>query len=168
MPESVLRLIVNGRPQQLVAADEMTLLEVVRDRLHLHGTKDGCAAGSCGSCTLWVDGVPRLACVTLAKTVQDCEIVTIEGLAGWWGKQHAADAAELHPLQAAFAEQGAVQCGFCTPGMVMGGAALLRDTPSPSRAQIQEALSGHLCRCTGYEQIIRAVQAAGRRMLDEA
>ncbi len=165
MAESVMRLRVNGREHHLVVSDEATLLEVLREQLHLHGTKDGCAVGSCGTCTVWLDGVPRLSCVTLAKTVEGRDVVTIEGLAGWWGRERPGEgAAAFHPLQTAAVEAGAVQCGFCTPGMLMAGAALLRDTPAPGREEIREALSGHLCRCTGYEQIIHAVELAAGRM----
>ena len=165
MSESVLRLRVNGRSQQLVVTDETTLLEVLRGPLQLHGTKDGCATGSCGACTVWIDGIPRLSCITLAKAVEGSDVLTIEGLARWWGEERSGEgAAQLHPLQDSVMEEGAVQCGFCTPGMIMAGAALLRTTPSPTRDEIREALSGHLCRCTGYEQIVRAVEGAAARM----
>ena len=163
MAESLLQLTVNGQPQAMWIRDEATLLEVLRDELALTGTKNGCAVGHCGACTVWIDGAPRLACVTLARTVAGRAVTTVEGLAGWWRDSHPEEAEHLagHPLQAAFVAHGAVQCGFCTPGMLMAGAALLRENPHPDRHDIREALAGHLCRCTGYEQIVRAVAAVG-------
>lgn len=164
MAESLVRLRVNGRDRQVVGPDSMTLLEALREGVHLHGTKEGCGVGHCGTCTVWIDGQPRLSCLTLARTVAGREVLTVEGLGGWHGRHSGDGAAEMHPLQETMVEEGGVQCGFCTPGMVMAGAALLRDTPHPTAGEIKEALSGHLCRCTGYAQIVRSVEVAAKRM----
>ena len=155
MPSRLLTLSVNGRTQTVAAADSATLLDVLRDRLHLTGTKQGCDGGECGACTVLVDGAPRLACITLAASVEGRRIETIESLA---------TQGRLSALQRAFHEQLGAQCGFCTPGMVMAAEALLRREPQPSEAQIRDALAGNLCRCTGYVKIVEAVQtAAGAR-----
>lgn len=151
MATRLLRLQVNGRAHELAARDHALLLEVLRDGLGLTGTKQGCDGGECGACTVLVDGEPRLACITLAASVADRAIETIEGQAR---------GGRLSPLQQAFHEHLGAQCGFCTPGMVMAAQALLRRTPRPSEAQIREALAGNLCRCTGYVKIVESVQAA--------
>jgi 4-hydroxybenzoyl-CoA reductase subunit gamma len=142
---------VNGRRRQVAAAASATLIEVLRDALQLSGTKQGCDGGECGACTVLVDGAPRLACITLAASVDGRGVETIESLA---------PQGRLSALQRAFHEKLGTQCGFCTPGMVMAAEALLRREPHPSEAQIREALSGNLCRCTGYTKIIESVQAA--------
>jgi 4-hydroxybenzoyl-CoA reductase subunit gamma len=147
----LLALQVNGRAHTLAARDAATLLEVLRDGLALTGTKQGCDGGECGACTVLVDGQPRLACITLAASVEGRAIETIESLA-----THG----RLSALQRAFHEHLGAQCGFCTPGMVMAAEALLREVPHPSEAQIRAALAGNLCRCTGYVKIIESVQAA--------
>jgi 4-hydroxybenzoyl-CoA reductase subunit gamma len=147
----LLRLQVNGREQALAARDAATLLEVLRDGLQLTGTKQGCDGGECGACTVLVDGAPRLACITLAASVEGRAIETIESLA---------TQGRLSALQRAFHEHLGAQCGFCTPGMVMAAESLLRREPQPSQAQIRAALSGNLCRCTGYVKIVESVQAA--------
>jgi 4-hydroxybenzoyl-CoA reductase subunit gamma len=147
----LLRLHVNGREHTLAARDAATLLEVLRDPLQLTGTKQGCDGGECGACTVLVDGAPRLACITLAASVEGRTIETIEALA-----THG----RLSALQRAFHEHLGTQCGFCTPGMVMAAEALLRREPRPSDEQIRQALSGNLCRCTGYVKIVESVQAA--------
>jgi aerobic-type carbon monoxide dehydrogenase small subunit (CoxS/CutS family) len=153
-------LSVNGETHTLTAAVHRTLLEVLREQLLLTGTKHGCELGECGACTVLVDGVPTLSCLTLPIEVQGCAITTIEGLER---------GGRLHPLQETFAELGAAQCGYCTPGMLLSGAALLEQIPSPSLDQIKEALAGNLCRCTGYTKIYEAVVAAGERIaLDDA
>ena len=155
MNSRLLQLSVNGRAQSVAAPDSATLLEVLRDTLHLTGTKQGCDGGECGACTVLVDGAPRLACITLAASVEGRSIETIESLA---------TQGRLSALQRAFHEQLGAQCGFCTPGMVMAAEALLRREPQPSEAQIRAALAGNLCRCTGYVKIVEAVQtAAGAR-----
>jgi carbon-monoxide dehydrogenase small subunit len=132
-----------------------TLLEVLREDLGLPGTKHGCELGECGACTVLVDSEPVLSCLALALEMQENEITTIEGLEQDGG---------LHPLQETFAELGAAQCGYCTPGIMLSGAALLRDNPQPTREEIKEALAGNLCRCTGYTKIYEAVEAAAGRM----
>ena len=155
MRSRLLTLSVNSRTQSVAAADSATLLDVLRDGLHLTGTKQGCDGGECGACTVLVDGAPRLACITLAASVEGRQIETIEALA---------TQGRLSALQRAFHEQLGAQCGFCTPGMVMAAEALLRREPQPSEAQIRAALAGNLCRCTGYVKIVEAVQtAAGAR-----
>jgi 4-hydroxybenzoyl-CoA reductase subunit gamma len=147
----LLRLQVNGCEQVLAARGAATLLEVLRDALQLTGTKQGCDGGECGACTVLVDGAPRLACITLAASVEGRAIETIESLA---------TQGRLSALQRAFHEHLGAQCGFCTPGMVMAAEALLRREPRPSEVQIRAALSGNLCRCTGYVKIVESVQAA--------
>jgi len=146
-----LTLAVNGRKHQIAAADHSLLVDVLRETLGLTGTKQGCDGGECGACTVLVDGQPRLACITLAVAVEGREVETIEGLAR---------SGRMSALQQAFHERLGTQCGFCTPGMVMAAEALLRREPHPGEAQIREALSGNLCRCTGYVKIVESVQAA--------
>lgn len=146
-----MHLRVNGKQRRVVAAADAMLLEVLRDQLALTGAKLGCGMGECGSCTVLLDGKAVCSCLTLAVEAQDHEITTIEGLAA---------IGTLHPLQAAFAEAGGVQCGFCTPGMVLAAKALLDEEPHPTDAQVRRGLSGNLCRCTGYSKIIEAVLIA--------
>ncbi len=148
-------LRVNGERYEVAVLPHRTLLEVLREDLGLTGTKHGCELGECGACTVLLDGVPLLSCLTLPLEVQDCEITTIEGL-----EQHG----RLHPLQETFAELGAAQCGYCTPGMLLAGVALLREHSHPTREQIKDALAGNLCRCTGYTKIYEAVEAAAERL----
>ena len=144
-------LTVNGRSHALEVEPHRSLLNVLRENLGLTGTKEGCNAGDCGACTVLLSGAPVNACLVLAVQAEGQEITTVEGV----GKE-----GQLDPLQEAFVRHGAVQCGFCTPGLVMSSVALLRETPRPTRAEIQDALSGNLCRCTGYIQIIEAIEAA--------
>ncbi len=144
-------LHVNGEQHALAVPVQRTLLEALRYDLGLTGSKQGCDKGDCGACTVLADGEPILACITLAADAQDRRIVTIEGLAGPQG---------LDPVQRAFAECGALQCGFCQPGMMLSARALLDHTPKPTLPQIKEALSGNLCRCTGYTKIYEAVEVA--------
>jgi aerobic-type carbon monoxide dehydrogenase small subunit (CoxS/CutS family) len=153
----VLHLTVNGDRHDLAAPAHWTLLEVLRYRLGLTGSKQGCDKGDCGACTVLVDGKPVLACLTLAATVEDRAITTIEGLMPLHMKRggHGPD-----PVQAAFDKCGALQCGFCQPGMMLSARALLDRNACPTRAEIREALSGNLCRCTGYTQIFEAVELA--------
>jgi 4-hydroxybenzoyl-CoA reductase gamma subunit len=151
MTKQLLNLNVNGREHQLAAPGSALLLDVLRTELGLTGSKQGCDGGECGACTVLVDGQPRLACITLAASVEGREIETIEALA---------QAGRMSRLQQAFHEKLGTQCGFCTPGMVMAAEALLRREPHPSEAQIRDALSGNLCRCTGYVKIIEAVRTA--------
>ena len=147
--------VVNGDPVSVAIAPHATLLEVVREDLGLTGTKHGCELGECGTCTLLVDDVPMLSCLALALSHRDGRIDTVEGMARDGG---------LHPLQDAFAELGAAQCGYCTPGFLIAAKALLATNRSPSRPDIKEALSGNLCRCTGYLKIFEAVELAATRM----
>ena len=144
-------LRVNGESHTVAAEPHHTLLEVLREELGLTGTKHGCELGECGACTVLVDGVPLLSCLTLPSQVRGHEILTVEGLA---------DGPRLHPLQMAFAEEGAAQCGYCTPGMLMAAKALLDTNPSPSLADMQQAIAGNLCRCTGYTAIYEAIAKA--------
>lgn len=148
-----LRLTVNGRRHELLVEPRRTLLQLVREDLRLTGAKDVCSLGACGACTVLVDGQPTLACLTLALACRDKAITTIEGLAQ--------DGA-LHPLQQAFIDKGAVQCGYCTSGMILTGKALLDETPHPTPGQARRAIAGNLCRCTGYVQIVEAIVAAGQ------
>ena len=148
-------LVVNGEPHGVAIAPERTLLEVLREDLDLTGTKHGCELGECGACTVLVDGEPRLSCLTLAVEAEGREITTVEGLASENG---------LHPLQRAFVELSAAQCGYCTPGMLLTAKALLDKNPSPSRDETKQALAGNLCRCTGYVKILEAVDLAAAEM----
>jgi aerobic-type carbon monoxide dehydrogenase small subunit (CoxS/CutS family) len=152
--KEIATFIVNGIQHEELIESNMTLLELLRDRLGLTGTKQGCAAsGNCGACTVLVDGDPILSCLTLAATVKGRNILTIEGLA---------KGTTLDPLQRAFIDQGAVQCGFCTPGMILTARHLLDHNPNPGREEIKAGLAGNLCRCTGYVKIVDAVQAAAK------
>ncbi|HET9350177.1 MAG TPA: (2Fe-2S)-binding protein [Burkholderiales bacterium] len=149
---------VNGEASDASFAPYKTLLEVLREDLGLTGTKHGCELGECGACAVLVDGEPKLSCLVLAVECADKSVDTVEGLAS---------GATLHPLQAAFADLGAAQCGYCTPGILMTAKALLDKENAPSRERIKEAISGNLCRCTGYQQIFEAIEEAARRMSDE-
>jgi carbon-monoxide dehydrogenase small subunit len=152
----LVRLAVNGESHEVVVTPRLTLVEAIRDRIGLTGTKASCESGTCGACTVLVEGRPVLACITLAIECDGKRVETVEGLA---------DGEKLSALQEAFLDQGAVQCGFCTPGMLMSATALLRAHPQPTREQVNKALEGNLCRCTGYNAIVAAVrQAAGERV----
>ena len=144
------RLNVNGRSHEIHAEPNRTLLEVVRDELRLTGAKEGCGTGDCGACTLLVDGRVVTSCLMLWPEAEGREVRTIEGLA---------DGGELHPLQRAFVEHGAVQCGFCIPGMILAGVATLERVPSATRAEIRDGIAGNLCRCTGYQKIVDAIES---------
>jgi aerobic-type carbon monoxide dehydrogenase small subunit (CoxS/CutS family) len=148
-------LRVNGEDTELLFAPYKTLLEVLREDLDLTGTKHGCELGECGACAVLVDGQPLLSCLVLAVECEGKAIETVEGLAR---------GSALHPLQAAFADLGGAQCGYCTPGILMTAKALLDKDPDPSRERIKEAISGNLCRCTGYVQIYESIEEAARRM----
>ena len=145
----LIQLTVNGEEHQLYVKPNWTLVDVLRNELGLTGTKKGCGSGKCGSCTVLMDGRPVDSCLILAPRADGTNIVTIEGLA----------AQEPHPLQTAFVEKGAVQCGYCTPGMIMTAKALLDEAPAPSENEIRTAISGNLCRCTGYNKIVEAIQS---------
>ena len=154
-----MELSVNGEGVEVAFAPYKTLLEVLREDLALTGTKHGCELGECGACTVLLDGAPVLSCLVLALECEGRSVQTVEGLAR---------GAELHPLQEAYADHGASQCGYCSPGMLMTAKALLESEPSPSRERIREAISGNLCRCTGYQQIVDAIEDAAGRMRAEA
>jgi aerobic-type carbon monoxide dehydrogenase small subunit (CoxS/CutS family) len=148
-------LTVNDEAREALAPVHKTLLEVLREDLGLTGTKHGCELGECGTCTVLVDGEPVLSCLVLPVEVDGRRITTVEGMA---------QAGRLHPLQQAFAELGAAQCGYCTPGILLTATALLAERPSPTRQEVKEALAGNLCRCTGYTKILDAVELAALRM----
>ena len=151
----ILRFRLNGRPVEVDAPPGRRLLDLLREDLGLIGTKEGCGEGECGACTVLVDGKPRLSCLTLAIQVEGKEVLTVEGLA---------QSGKLHPLQEAFIETAGVQCGFCTPGFLMVAYALLLENPNPTKEEVREGLSGSLCRCTGYEQIVEAVLRAAEKL----
>lgn len=143
-------IVVNGRQYEVEVEGHTTLLQLLRDKLGLRGTKEGCGQGECGSCTVLLDGKPVTSCLVLALRARGREVTTIEGLA---------QNGELHPIQEAFLTHGAVQCGFCTPGMIMAAKALLDENPHPSEQEIRQAIAGNLCRCTGYAKIVEAISS---------
>ena len=157
--KQIATFIVNEKRYELAIEPHMLLVEVLRDELGLTGTKHSCGIGSCGACTVLIDGRPTLSCLTLALTVRGKDITTIEGLA---------QGTALHPIQKAFVEHGAIQCGYCTPGMILSAKALLDKNLNPTDKEVKHALSGNLCRCTGYIKIIDAVLAAAEEMSKEA
>jgi aerobic carbon-monoxide dehydrogenase small subunit len=146
---------VNGDPHEIAIEPHYLLIEVIRDILGLTGTKHSCGVGNCGACTVLVDGEPVLACMTLALAARDKQVLTIEGLSR---------DGKMHPLQEAFVNYGAIQCGYCTPGMILTAKALLDRNPNPTEAEVRHALSGNICRCTGYVKIVEAVLAAAAGM----
>lgn len=154
MAKHAITLIVNGQEEELLVPSSMTLVHALREELGLTGTKNGCEAGECGACTVLVDGQPTNSCLVLAVELDGREITTVEGLAA---------GGKLTPLQEKFAELNAVQCGYCTPGVLMSATALLNRNPHPTEAEITQALVGNLCRCTGYQRIIDAIMAASRQ-----
>jgi carbon-monoxide dehydrogenase small subunit len=151
--KQVMNFTVNGEPYELLVDTRRTLLEVLRDEMGLTGTKEGCGLGACGTCTVILDGKPVLSCLMLAVDAQGKEVLTIEGLA---------EGEKLHPIQKSFVEKGAIQCGYCTPGMVMSAKALLDKNPKPTYEEIKQAISGNLCRCTGYTKIVEAIDAVNK------
>ena len=153
--KALIRLRVNGEVYEVYVPVHKTLLEVLREDLNLTGTKHGCELGECGTCTVLVDGEPVLSCLALPIELQNRDILTVEGLA---------ERGVPHPLQVAFAELGAAQCGYCTPGILMAAKSLLDENPRPARDEVKEALAGNLCRCTGYVKILEAVELAALRM----
>ncbi|MCB2189188.1 MAG: (2Fe-2S)-binding protein [Deltaproteobacteria bacterium] len=148
-------LMVNDQEYELLTEANRTLSQVLREDLELTGTKQGCGVGDCGSCTVLLDGQAVNSCLVLAAQAQGRRVTTIEGLAAGPG---------LHPLQEAFVDKGAIQCGFCSPGMILSAASLLKDNPSPSRLEIRQGLSGNLCRCTGYQKIVEAVEETALKL----
>ena len=155
MEKTRVRFRVNGQDVELDVDPMATLLDVLREQLGLTGTKNGCDAGDCGACTVIMDGKAILSCLTPVLQAAGKEIATVEGLA---------QEGKLHPLQEAFIECGAVQCGFCTPGMLLSAKALLDQNPSPTQEEVKVAISGNLCRCTGYKKIIDAIMLASKRI----
>lgn len=150
MKKTAISLNVNNETHDIVSNPNKTLLEALRDDLHLTGTKESCGEGVCGSCTVLVDGAPVRSCLTLAVAVQGKEITTIEGLRV---------GEKLHPVQEAFVNHHAIQCGFCSPGMILTAYALLKENPTPTEAEIRRAISGNICRCTGYAKIVEAIKS---------
>lgn len=151
----VLSFTLNGDPIEVVCKDNMTLLDLLRDKLGLTGTKKGCEQGECGACTVMLDGKPVNSCCTLAVECEGRDVMTVEGIA---------KNGQLHPIQKQFIEKWALQCGYCTPGMIMSAKALLDVNPHPTELEIREAIEGNLCRCTGYAKIVEAIQAAAAEM----
>ena len=149
--KQLITLVVNGEPREVLVKPNETLLNILREKLGITGAKHGCDTGKCGSCTVLLDGKPIRSCLTLAISVRDKEITTIEGISR---------NGDLHPIQKAFINSGAVQCGFCTPGMILFTKAFLEESPHPTEDEIKKALSANICRCTGYVKIIDAIQAA--------
>ena len=145
---------LNGEPREIESPPDRRVLDLLREDLGLTGSKESCGSGECGGCTILVDGESRLSCLMLAAQLQGRRVVTIEGVSA---------GEELHPLQQTFIDAGAVQCGFCTPGMVLASMDLLTRNPHPTRAEIREGISGNLCRCTGYQKIVDAVEAVSRK-----
>ena len=148
-----LQLMITGEPRQALVEPHYSLLDALRDGLHMTGTKKGCDEGACGACTVILDGRPVTSCMVLALSAHDAEVTTIEGLAARDG---------LHPVQQAFVDHGGLQCGFCTPGLIMSGAALLKENPTPTEEEVKFAIGGNLCRCTGYTKVVEAILAAAR------
>ncbi|MCK4546231.1 MAG: (2Fe-2S)-binding protein [Candidatus Eisenbacteria sp.] len=159
MDSHTIEFEINGKRASLEVVSHRTLLQVLREDLHLSGTKEGCGEGECGACTVLVDGRSVTACLTLAVEVDGCSVRTIEG---------ESEGPDLSPLQEAFVKNHALQCGFCTPGMIMSARALLERNPSPTEDQIKEAIAGNLCRCTGYRPIIQAIREAAARRKDQS
>ncbi len=149
----------NGKDVSIEAPPQTRALDLIRDQLGMTGTKEGCGRGECGACTILLDGRPVNACLLPAAKLQGCEVMTIEGVSDGSGG--------LHPIQESFLDQGAVQCGYCTPGMIMSARALLESNPDPTENEIEEALAGNICRCTGYGMIIRAVLQAAKVLRGE-
>jgi carbon-monoxide dehydrogenase small subunit len=149
--KTVITCHVNGEEHTVLADPRDTLLELLRDRLLLTGTKEGCGNGNCGSCTVLIDGEAVCACLVLAGETDGRQVTTVEGLSGKNGR---------HPVQQALVEHGGTQCGFCTPGIIMSAVGLLKRNPAPTDAEIRHAIAGNICRCTGYEKIVRAISAA--------
>ncbi len=150
---------LNGKPVSCDLPSNRRVVDVLREDLGLMGTKEACGTGECGACTILVDGIPRLSCLMLAAQLEGRDVTTIEGLSK--------SGETLHPIQEAFVEVGAVQCGFCTPGMVLTSTHLLSENPRPTREEIREALSGNICRCTGYQKIVDAVELAAEKLTEK-
>jgi len=154
MEKQRITLQVNGEVHEVYAFPNMTLLEVLREELHLTGAKESCGQGACGACTVLLDGLPVRSCLLFAREAEGRQVLTIEGLAS---------RGKLHPIQEAFIEHHAIQCGFCAPGMILTAKALLDRTPDPTEGEIRRALAGNICRCTGYVKIVEAIKAAAAK-----
>jgi aerobic-type carbon monoxide dehydrogenase small subunit (CoxS/CutS family) len=152
--KQVIELKVNGDTHEVLVSPNQTLLEVLREKLGLTGTKRGCDLGACGACTVLLDGEPYLSCLTLAVDAAGLDVVTIEGLG---------EGGDLHPIQKSFVEVGGLQCGFCTPGMIMTAKAILDEEPNPTEETVKKKMAGNLCRCTGYKKVVEAVTSASGR-----
>lgn len=155
MPNKTINLTVNGSPHRLEIDTRLRLVDVIRDRLHLTGTHIGCGTGNCGACTVLLGERTAKSCCVLAVEADGCAVVTIEGIGG---------EDELHPVQEAFVENHGLQCGFCTPGMILSTLQLIQDSPNPGSDEIRDAIAGNICRCTGYVKILESIQDAARRM----
>jgi carbon-monoxide dehydrogenase small subunit len=153
-----LQLTVNGEPCQIFVEPYYSLLDTLRDELHLTGTKKGCDEGDCGACTVFLNGKPVTSCLVLAHSAHEAEVTTIEGLA---------TPERLHPVQQAFVDHGGLQCGFCTPGLIMAAVGLLNENSDPTREEVKYAIGGNLCRCTGYSKVVEAILAAAQVMRTE-
>ena len=153
--KKALQITVNGELKQIFAEPYYSLLDTLRDELHLTGAKKGCDEGDCGACTVLLDGKPVTSCMVLAHSAHDSDVTTIEGLA---------DSGELHLVQQAFVEHGAPQCGFCIPGLIMSATGLLNENTSPTEEEVRLSISGNLCRCTGYSRVVKAILAAAHMM----
>jgi carbon-monoxide dehydrogenase small subunit len=160
----ILQLKVNGDVRQAMVEPYYSLLDALRDEFQLTGTKKGCDEGDCGGCTVLMDGRPVTSCLVLAHSAKDTEITTVEGVAG----QYSAQPGELHPVQQAFVDHGGLQCGFCTPGLVISAVALLKENPKPTESEVKYAIGGNLCRCTGYSKVIESIMAAAETMRKDA
>ena len=157
--KKLINTTVNNVPYEIAVASNRTLADALRYDLGFTGVKKGCEIGDCGACTVLMDGMPVFSCLTLAVEADGHNILTIEGVA---------DGLDLHPIQKAFVEIGAIQCGFCTPGMVLNAYALLKQNPNPTEAEVRRAISGNLCRCTGYQKIVEAILTAAEWMREES
>ncbi|MGC8659300.1 MAG: (2Fe-2S)-binding protein [Desulfomonilaceae bacterium] len=153
--KKTIQLTINGEMVQAAVEPNQTLVQFLRDDLGLTGTKHGCGLGDCGACTVILDGKPVNSCLVLAMQADGCDVLTIEGLA---------ENGNLHPVQQAFVDKGAIQCGFCSPGMILSAKALLDEKPNPTELEIRTAISGNLCRCTGYQKIVEAINEAAEIM----